>query len=323
MLALDQARFRYGPQNRFRPPDWRYRLAKACVAADKLPSFRRDDKTTFRIGRFLRALELVHKPKQRLELPAYFHDLWTAFQLHHGKLKHLRALVESYLLARMDAASIAARLGLSPEVIDWYRLTFFDVEDRLQYRQYVLFQVIGITDEEGQATLDTHRLWKLIGYSCGAQALDELLYGTNGDATASQAKDLAGWCSRQMQSVLRGKQLLAVSALRPDNEKHQTMLLRMLAQSNHQELPADDTPRNELEQHIYAMLQDLPWATGPEHIPEPLREWQDAAVDLRADEEMLLAAGEKLPELDELKHMTFPLPGAKTPADKPKNTSAN
>ena len=50
------------------------------------------------------------------------------------------------------------------------------------------------------------------------------------------------------------------------------------------------------------MMQELPWCTGPELTPEPVREWDNRAVELRDEELMLVAAGEKLPHLEEIKN---------------------
>jgi hypothetical protein len=147
----------------------------------------------------------------------------------------------------------------------------------------------------------------MTGYLGGVKALNQLLGHGRGSIDVGGDEGVGGWVSQQAKKMLQIKQLLAISHLRPDNERDRAQLLRFLSQGERGKSDAADAPANGIERAIYAMLQEFPWAFGPENIPEPLKEWQDKPAELSAEEEMLVAAGEKPPHLEEVKNLQFPL----------------
>ena len=180
MEPIELSRYRYSRMNPLAPPNRRYRIARICYAHGVLPSFR-DDQATWDIWKFLQKRDAAHDAKQRIRLIMKYHALSIAFRLHHGNMRHLRALIEAYLLAGADDQSISQRVGTPPQAICWYRLAFYDVQHQLQSPQYVRLHLIREIDDEGQTTLDTHRLWKVLGYTLGPGALDQLLHNIEVD----------------------------------------------------------------------------------------------------------------------------------------------
>jgi hypothetical protein len=184
--------------------------------------------------------------------------------------------------------------------------------------QYVRLHLIRVVDDEGQTTLDTHRLWKLLGYTLGPEALDELLGTSAAGKEAFKVGGLAGWFFQQTQDVLQSKQFVAASNLNPEDQKHVAPLLQLVLQGLRSQAKSDDRPLTSFEQIVNAMLQELPWCKGPELTPEPLRKWDERAAELRDEEMMLVAAGEELPaELKDVENLEFPFPRVKTPKGQP------
>ena len=134
------------------PPDRRYRIAKICLAHGLPPSVRNDDRVTWHVWRFLKNREAAFESDER----ALFHvrnpNLSVAFQLHHGRQRRLRPVIEAYFLGAADDASLAKKLALPPDVIGWYRKIFFDVAHLLAAPARIMHDLIGITDAEGAAS---------------------------------------------------------------------------------------------------------------------------------------------------------------------------
>lgn len=317
MKPTELLRDHYGWPNPYAPADRRYRTAKFCHARGVLPSFRRDDKATWTIYRYLEKLAAAYEPKQQVRVQRDYHPLAVAFRLHHGAMRRFRPLIEAYLLSGIDDVSLAKRVAAPSDVIDWFRIAFFDVERFLSSPQFVLMHLIRAFDEDGQTVLDTHRLWKLLGYTLGPDALDQLLVNTAADKQTFKVGGLAAWFTQRTEAVLRSKQFVAASNLNPDDQKHVGVLLKLLAQGLRDQKPPDDERYAQIEHAVHAMLLELPWCKGPELTPEPVQKWDSESVELRDEELMLVAAGEKPPHLEDLKGMTFPLASVKTPKPPP------
>lgn len=321
MKPIELSRYRHSRMNPFAPPDRRYRIARTYHSQGILPSLLRDDKRTWGVWKFITKRACVVDSKQRVQLLRDFHDLSIAFRLHHGAMRHFRPLIEAYLLARTDDAILAKKVGVRPEAIGWFRAAFYDVEHHLESPQYVQLQLIGVPDADGQTMLDTHRMWKLIAYALGADALDQWFHHSSADQAAFKGGGLDAWFFHRSQAALRSKEFLVASSMNPDVAKDATLLFKILQQRMRSQKQSESTPRNEFEQHIAEMLKAIPWCKGPEHTPEPVREWDESAVVLRDDELQLLAAGEKLPHLDALRGVTFPVDRGATRKEKPNTTN--
>jgi hypothetical protein len=159
----------------------------------------------------------------------------------------------------------------------------------------------------------------LVGYVGGVKALNQLLGHARGAIDVAGDEGVRGWLAQQIQTTLQTKQLLAISHLKPEDEQHRAQLLRLLRQGQRSKGDAADGPARGIERGIMAMLTEIPWEIGPKTLPQPLQEWADKAVELRAEEEMLVAAGEKTPELDELMSLEIPLSRHMPPDNKSEN----
>jgi hypothetical protein len=255
--------------------------------------------------------EAACEPGQRARLLMAHHDLSVAFELHHEKMRHLRPVIEAYVLAGADDGSIAKRLAVPAGAIRWFRLAFYDVAHLLQAPSRVVHDLIGIADEEGLNSLDDHRVWKLIGYRLKSGALDELFHNANGDMEAFKDGGLAAWFSYQTQSALKAKQFTAMSNLSTHNAKHVEILLKLWLQEQRSQSRSEASSLGSLEPYINAMLNEIPWTHGA-LAEETYRDTEvgkhdKLAAELRDEELQLLAAGETVPGLEEIEGLEIPL----------------
>jgi len=304
MQPIELSRYRHGKANPFAPPDRRYRLARTCLAEGIKPSFCHDDKKTWDLFRYLRKREAAFEPDQRARLLITHPALSAAFQLHHGKLRNLRPLIEAYVLAGADDDSIAEKMAIPMDAVGWFRMAFYDVEHLRASPLFVVHQLIGITDENGQSVLDTHRLWKLIGYQLRPGALDKLFHDTKGDAEAFKAGGLGAWFSRHAQTALQSKQLTAINNLNIDRPKVVETLLKLLLEQQRSVRALEAASPNPLESHVRAMLNELPWCHGTAakevYKDTELGRFDECAAELRDDEIQFVAAGEAGPNFEEI-----------------------
>jgi len=319
MPNIEVARYRYSLRNPFPPPDSRYRLAKACLEAGVTPSLRFDDKKTWNIYRFLRARSCFQDPQERVsKVNRKYPDLACAYEIYRGKATSSRAIMEAYLLTGEKSDVLAPALRVNSATVDWYRDAYFNVRWYLKHPEYVFARLLRIVGRHGHRPLDEADLWRVVGYRCGFKALNQLLGHDRGSVDVDGDEGVWGGLSQWSKNMLQVKQLLAISRLDPNDRRDRTELLRLLAQEQRHKGNPADAPASGVQRGIYMMLQELPWALGPENIPEPLQEWQDTDAELRAEEEMLVAAGEKPPNLDELRSLQIPL-SSHVPRNKPPN----
>jgi hypothetical protein len=308
MLPIEFARYRFSLQNPFPPVDRRYQMAKACLAHRMRPSLRFDDEYTWNVYRFLRARAAFRQPAEHVkEVLWKYRDLNAAVQIHHGKARSFRPVLEAYLLARENRYAIAESLRVNPETVVAYAKTFFDAEPFLDNPMYVFALLVGTVGKRGQKKLTEPVLWKLLGYVGGPEALDKLFGKLHGVAESHGEEGIKGWLSVRTQTVLQIKQLLAVSSLKSSNTKHMEYLLRLLGQGQRSKGDGPDAPLTSVEMHVKGMLGEILWSVGVKDVPAPLEGWVDQAAELRADEEMKLMAGVDVPGLDEVKDLHIPL----------------
>lgn len=314
MKSIDLSKYRLSESNPFPPPDRRYRLSRACLKSGGRLSCR-DDAPTRVLFRFARIREAATQ-SDRDQIRKANPGLSVALDLHHGRARKLRPMIEAYILAGADDGSIAARLNVLREGISWYRLAFYDVEHLRHAPLRVVYDLIGIVDEDGQSELDEHRLWKLVGYTLKAEALDQLLFV--GDKSNALPKGgLAAWIKGRVQSDLQMKQLIVAHRLKVNDPKHIEILLKLSLQQQCSQRPSEQVSLSLPEQISKDLMEEIPWAFGDagevQFKGTKIGEWDESAVELRDEELLRLATGQDVPHLEELREFKFPPPRKQKP----------
>ncbi len=307
MKFNDLSRYRLSDLNLFAPPDRRYRLAKLYLRRGIPPSFN-DDKITRELYRFLQKRESARESRQRGQLLSDHQGLAVAFDLHHGKAQRLRPALEAFLLTELDDKSIAKKFGLPVEALYGFRKAFYDIQHLIAFPVRVLHQLIRVAAENGEADLDVHKVWKLVGYVLKSKALDQLL-DINAESSLPSEREASAWLALKTQAIVTLKQLIGVGSLNPADPKQLASLLKLSRQVRQ---GSDDASHTVYEEHIKAMLDNIPWTIGDDGETQyrgtKIGKFDESAVELRDDELQLLATGHDVPGLDELADLTIPPP---------------
>jgi hypothetical protein len=312
-MSINLDKYRLGA-NPFAPADRRFRLATKCIKHGLRPSFH-DDRPTWVLFQFMRKYRAARDLAQRARLRREYCGLSIAFDLHHGKGQELCPVIESYILAGTSDEEIARRLAVPTDAICWFRTIFYDIE-HLRSSRLRMLKFIGAIDGDGESALDVHRLWKLAGYTMKCEGLDHL-FQSNGNDSRLHGEGIEAWMSRQIRSTLRLKQFIAAHRLSADAPKHLERLIQLWVEEQNRLREAGEVSLNQYEQHAKAFIEQIPWAFGAE-AEESFKDTEigkhDAgAAELRADELLLMAAGGKVPGLDE-QLSEFPPPRKRKPS---------
>lgn len=315
MKSLEDIRNEFGNHSFAAPPNRRYELARAYVRNDVQRAFC-DDRPTRELFQYLRQLHLARHPAERRRIRRENGAPATAIELYRGKLSELRPIVEAYLLTELNHESIANKLGFPSAVIQWYRDAFFDVRHLLQFPIRILHQVIRVVDESGRTSLDTHKVWKLVGYVLKSAALDQLLGVVQSDRNPEGGAIV--WLASQAEAIAKLQHLLAVGSLDPLNAKQIAAVLKSGVLGQAKRSSQQEESLNGFEKHIQAMLEDIPWSVGVDGERQfegtLIGEFDKSGVELRDDELHILSAGGKVPGLTEVVNFKMPPPTRKKPS---------
>ncbi len=227
----------------------------------------------------------------------------------------LRPVLEAYLLTELSDSAIAAKFGVSAEIVRAYRRTFFDVDHLRKYPARIVHQVIRIVDAGGRTNLDAHRIWKLVGYRYQSKTLDQLL-GIDGQTTLMAGGDPMMWLARETQTLVRFKMLLAAGSVNPEDPAQVHALLNFASYDQRSGKDRDEAQAIETS-HIKAMVEEIPWAVGDdaEKMLEGTKvgEYDNLPGEMRDDELLRTSAGEDVPGLKEKVSQPLPPPRKRKP----------
>lgn len=283
----------------FAPPNHRYRVAKKCHDEGRPLPFGADQ-VIRRLAQFLRARSSARNSKSISRLSREYPDFLDAFSLRLRKYREERGIIEAYLFAEADSASIASRIGLQAQAIQTFSDVFFDLKGVLK-NPIRTHQLVGSFDGRNDFDWDVSRLLKWVGYKLGTRGLDEM-FGISTRNNRNLA-NLADVVAEQVRTMLPLKQLAAMSRLKPNNAKHQELLAKLWSQEQARR-EKEGASLNPYEKHLKAFLEELPWTFGSDaeqlHAGTPLGKYDMGAAALRDAEVMRLSTGEAIdPDLPE------------------------
>lgn len=129
----------YGPFLPTSGPDWRFVRAEQLVDSGCNAAVNRDGPEIIRAMKYLRARNRNFTGRWRRVLKND-PDLVEAVRFRSGQW--LRSLeLHCRVLARQSLGAIAEEMGLARSTVQAYCDFFFDVADKLDRRQYILFRV--------------------------------------------------------------------------------------------------------------------------------------------------------------------------------------
>ncbi len=294
--------FRLHKSHRWRPVDWRYQKARECLRSGQRLSRVSDDAPTREIYFFLRQLHACRTREDEQKLMRESCVTWFAVEMHNDRETAAQGIVQARLLAGEAFESIGRKMNERGDVIERYAEYFFDVKSRLKCTDFIWSEVLGVTSHDGTERGKEDLLLRRLGYLAGVGAVDELMYGVSARAGSEMS-------TRRLEEyvahTLTQKCLTAIEQMDPANPKAVAEMLKLYArfweirQSGRNETSRDIDYRKNVE----VLMKQLSWSIGPNKIPKDLLPWSETAVELRADEQLRVAAGETLKNEAELRSL--------------------
>ncbi len=285
----------------WRPPDWRYRKARACLENDQPLSRVRDDSETNELYSFLRRLRTCRDEQAEADLFRECGGPWLAVEIHQNPA--MRAIVEARLLANESSESIGFKIGFKN--VNRYAEYFFDVQDRLQFQDFIYSEVLCAARHNSTAGgahgLDLRR----VGYFGGVDAIDTLTQGSAVQVDSSTSAFSQAKIRQYVSHVLTRKCVSAIDRMDPSDEKSVGHMLKLYAQFNEAQNLGQTPGQVRYLENALAMMKEIPWGCGPTGIPAELGPWTETAVELRAAEQLQIARNKNYRIPNELKDLSL------------------
>jgi hypothetical protein len=200
---------------------------------------------------------------------------------------------EARLLAGQTPDEIAKENSMRPDAIRWYEALYFNVVDYLHQRDWITAKVLlppimehllGFAptqdvDTRGETVAQRHRRLtsvapvalpfndaslKLFAYFGGPMMVNLMIHGVRSGQPLRSQEDLSRWLDENWALTVKRRSLQA--AAQAEINKYNAMELitthaRII--EIEQSDDAQESRRTGIERHIKAMLDDLPWRSGP------------------------------------------------------------
>ncbi len=245
--------------------------------------------------------------------------LYFAYLLHDRMYvePELRLIIEARLLAGSPKEEIADACKTIPETIEWYERLFFNVEDFLKHRDWILKHVLlpssdRFVEDESDDDSDDFKprpsselvrphldmTLKFFAYFGGPMVCDLMITGFRRDKRVTSMEELPEYFHEQFMSQIMRRSAQAAGQF--EINKYNVMelfathsrIIEIMRASESQE-----DRHNEFEKHVNAMLSELPWTVGLDskklYADTPIGVFDENAAELNSEELMLYGAGKE------------------------------
>lgn len=307
-------------QNPWRSPGWRWARAQAVASGDgPLSTPRRDGPEGYkwirRAARFSQMLAHVEDDAgAQWQLMMQFPEIFWAHWAYIRDEYPIRWSIEAHLLARETNKEIAWKLGCLPGTIEAYEAIFFNVREKLNYREYIISHVLSASVLAGVLDRNHDLLWKLFGYEGGPHVLDAMIGKLVSPVWCNRPDDVSKFFQSTAINIMKKKAAVA-SLTVPINSNTTLHLIEAFVkyveiESNSNSL---GKAQDQIIANLSAMLGVLPFgvATKKEGRDKGMIPAYDGtSIELHADELTVVGAGLHLPGGEELRALGFPEPPA-------------
>lgn len=191
-------------ENPYRRPTWRWDRANDLVDTGRYYSRRRDDIATGIAVGYLRDLARCRSERRMERVVDRYQHLHTARRLWEFAGGE-RLEIETRILARESDTAIGLELGLPPATVQAYRDLFFHIDDRLDARDYIQWEVLGLHPER---VPHPQTLMQLSAYVHGPEVIEPWLQYLRGGRPLTEEQ------ARLLETI---ELLVAVTALSDDD----------------------------------------------------------------------------------------------------------
>ncbi len=333
MPVVDQA-----DCNPFLRPEWRYERVLQMIDRPEAPGrcTRYDDKWVKGMRSFLLRYRKADDYRREI-LSRQEHGPFWAWMIHDslaGTEPEVKFMVEAGVLAGEKPEVIAESQNTLPECVEWYEKVFFDARPRLHKHNWITKAILLPSsdrlsedvekDEEGtrrfvtppviRAHLDfTAKFFCFFG---GKIPYELMISGFKMGYQVRAVDDIGDWLDEIFMTGARRRSAQSVQVF--EVNKYNVMDLfaihtRCIEIAKSAE--SQDEKRTTIERHINSMLGEIPWTVGAESKQlfegTTVGEFDEMSAELRDDELLLVAAGEKPNIVDDLPDLEMPLSTAK------------
>jgi hypothetical protein len=278
-------------------------------------SFKRDGKEGCRrvrpILRYLRAWRQCSNDAERAQLAGHCPYLFWAHTIYLQDNAPAKWLIEARLLARESDYEIASRIGMSPEIIKCYHDTFFDVREKLDYRDYVIAMVFGEAAFRGLSERQHDLLWKMFGYLGGPFVIDSVSSRLINASWCNSSEAAGSFWQDIALNVMKHKAAVATLVVPINSETHLDLISAFVKYVEiERTTDSQGQARDQIVDNIQQTLTLLSFSVVSQEKPIQglLEPYDKSGVELHTDEMITLSMGGQLPYAEMLKNMHFPPP---------------
>jgi hypothetical protein len=301
--------------NPWRPVDaWWQRAVGFGDNGDTWPSGRKDswrgNSWIRQAHRFRHALAEAGTYQDQLEViikyPAIYYAHWI-FEQGTTNNRSIRWAIEARILARQSNEEIARKNGCSPDAIEAYESLYFNVRDRLNYRDFVLNSVLGQAAVCGIQPSDQGLLWKLVGYLAGPYVLDAMISHFPNPLWAYRQEDVPAFFQDAAINILKKKTAIAAMTVPVENHSHMH-LIEAFVKYVEIERTTDSMGKaqDQIQENLQGLLESLPFTAVGIADAKRLQHYDTGAAELRTDELLITAIGGEIPGIERLQELRFP-----------------
>lgn len=309
--------------NPYRQPQWRYeRAVEIHETGAQRYSYLRDDKCTRKLVKFIQAWDRANRYAAEADVRAAKRQLMTRYEgLYYAYEIFMRPdedtvkyRAEARILSGQSDEEISEACGVIPETVFWYEKAFYNVRDRLRFRDYISGQVIGQTVGIGLQNLTQALTAKFFGYFAGPTVLELVLDGyDHGLAPPSNGQDFAPYLDKLVGLGTRLRAATSVNAMEVNRFNVMQLLdvnAKLLAEANR--MKQETGAKSAIEENIQIMLSNIDWTVGrgrEDKISNSgLVEYMGHTAEPRANDILRLAAGEDVESVADIAERKMPPP---------------
>jgi hypothetical protein len=297
-----------------RAPNWRWLRAVQIDGGGPRASRALDGPAGFewirRASRMKRRFEQANNRPDRLyrllqqDRPMFWaHSTWL------DDKAPTRWAIEARILSGDTDKQIADRMGVDEEIISIYEAVFFNVREMLGNRDYIVNVVMSDAVTRGLTERQYDLLWKLFGYHGGSHVLDAVISKFSPIERPVHASNVGAFFQEFAVNTVKHKAAIATLTI-PINTHTQIALIESFVKYVEIEKNSENAGKahSTIVENIGAMMAALPFKVGTklDSVDAKMLPYDDGSAELSSAELMIVAAGGKLSNQQDIANLRFP-----------------
>ena len=236
-------------------------------------------------------------------------DLFWAHSMWIEEKAPTRWAIEARVLAGESDEEIAHKLGTSPEVINAYVNTFFDVREKMPHMDYVVNVIMADAVSRGLQERHYDLLWKLLGFHGGSLVLNAVINKFTPVNRPEKPENVSGFFQDFAIASMKYKSALATLTVQV-NTHTQLPLIESFAKFVEIERTTENASKAQtsIVENIGSMLTSLSFHVGTKLDSDAVKmvPFDSGAAELNNNEMIVVASGGKLEDQPAIEKLRFP-----------------